>query len=149
MLPFKKVLCPSDFSDASRAGLATAVELAAHFKADLYLVHVVPVVPPVASDPNFVFKVPEYERALHADAERQLKALAEEAAAKGVTAHTTVGHGDAGPEIVRAAQGEEVDLIVIATHGNTGWRHAMYGSVAEKVVRLARRPVLAVPAPQE
>ena len=39
--------------------------------------------------------------------------------------------------------------IVIATHGMTGWRHVMFGSVAEKVVRLAHRPVLTVPAPRE
>jgi nucleotide-binding universal stress UspA family protein len=41
-----------------------------------------------------------------------------------------------------------VDLIVIATHGTTGWQHVMFGSVAERVVRLARRPVLTIPAPR-
>jgi len=50
---------------------------------------------------------------------------------------------------VRVASEENADLIVIATHGVTGWRHAMFGSVAEKVVRTARRPVLTIPAPQE
>jgi nucleotide-binding universal stress UspA family protein len=149
MLPFKKMLCPSDFSEASRVALGTATELAAYFKAELYLVHVVPVLPPVPPDPNFVFEVPEYERALHADAERQLKDLTRAAEAKGLTVHAVVGHGDPGSEIVRVAQGEQVDLIVIATHGNTGWRRAMFGSVAEKVVRLARRPVLTVPAAKE
>jgi nucleotide-binding universal stress UspA family protein len=149
MLPFKKILCPVDFSGASRSAMGAAAELAQQFQAEMYLVHVVPVVPALPPDPNFVFEVPEYERALHADAERQLLGLVEELTAKGLTVHTVVGHGDAGSEIVRVATSEGVDLVVIATHGMTGWRHVMFGSVAEKVVRLAHRPVLTVPAPKE
>jgi len=146
MLPFKKIVCPVDFSPASRHAVSQAVELAASSGAEILLVNVVPVLPAAPSDPNFVFEVPEYERALHADADRQLTALAAEAAAKGVTLRTAVGHGDAGAEIVRIAKDESADLIVIATHGMTGWRHVMFGSVAEKVVRLAGRPVLTIPA---
>jgi nucleotide-binding universal stress UspA family protein len=74
--------------------------------------------------------------------------MAADIAAHGLAVRTAVGHGDAGAEIVRLASDEAADLIVIATHGTTGWRHAMFGSVAEKVVRLARRPVLTIPAPQ-
>jgi len=146
MLPFKKIVCPVDFSPASQHAVSQAVELAASSGAEILLVNVVPVLPAAPSDPNFVFEVPEYERALHADADRQLTALAAEAAAKGVTLRTAVGHGDAGAEIVRIAKDESADLIVIATHGMTGWRHVMFGSVAEKVVRLAGRPVLTIPA---
>lgn len=146
MLPFQKVLCPTDFSDASRAGLAVGAEIAAQSRADIYLVHVVPALPSLPPNPNFVFEVPEYETALHADADRRLKILKEELGAKGLNVRTVVGHGDPGNEIVRIAKAEEVDLIVIATHGTTGWQHVMFGSVAEKVVRLARRPVLTVPA---
>lgn len=149
MLPFKKVLCPTDFSGASRIALSAAAEVAGQFQAALVLVHVVPVLPPLPTDPNIVFEVPEYERALHADAERQLRALSQDLRAKGLTVEMRVGHGDAGGEIVRIARDEAVDLVVIATHGMTGWRHAMFGSVAEKVVRLAHRPVLTIPAPKE
>jgi len=148
MLPLKRIVCPTDFSPAAEAAVASATELGRHFKAELVLVHVVPVLPAVPSDPNFTFEVPEYEHALHADAERRLNAMAAEIGAHGLTARTAVGHGDAGSEIVRLASDEAADLIVIATHGTTGWRHAMFGSVAEKVVRLARRPVLTIPAPQ-
>jgi nucleotide-binding universal stress UspA family protein len=149
MLPLKKIVCPTDFSPASEKAIAEALELAREFKAEILLVNVVPVLPPAPSDPNFVFEVPEYERALHADAERRLKEMAADVASKGLTVHTEVGHGDAGAEIVRIAKDENADLIVIATHGMTGWRHVMFGSVAEKVVRLAHRPVLTVPAPRE
>ena len=149
MLPLKKIVCPSDFSAAAQKAVTEALELVQHFQAELVLVHVVPVLPPAPTDPNFVFEVPEYERALHVDAERRLRALAAEVAGKGVAVRTAVGHGDAGAEIVRIANDEGADLIVIATHGTTGWRHAMFGSVAEKVVRTAHRPVLTVPAPNE
>jgi nucleotide-binding universal stress UspA family protein len=59
-----------------------------------------------------------------------------------------VGHGDAAGEIVLIAEKEHVDLIVIATHGWTGLRHLVFGSVAEKVVRLAPCPVLTIRAPR-
>jgi universal stress protein A len=149
MLPFKKIVCPSDFSPASQKAIDEALELIRHFQAELVLVHVLPVLPPAPSDPNIIFEVPEYERALHVDAERRLRELAAGVAGEGVPVRTVVGHGDAGAEIVRVAREEAADLIVIATHGLTGWRHAMFGSVAEKVVRLAHRPVLTVPAPRE
>ena len=60
-----------------------------------------------------------------------------------------VGHGDVADEIVRIGEIEKADLIVIATHGTTGWRRFMFGSVAEKVVRLAKCPVLTIRNPQE
>ncbi len=146
MLTFTKILCPSDFSEASQAAVDAAADIAVQFHAALHLVHIVPVVPQVAPNPNFVLAVPEYERALHAEGDRQLKALAGCLAGRNLVVRTSVGHGDAGHEIVRIANEEGVDLIVIGTHGHTGWQHVMFGSVAEKVVRLARRPVLTIPA---
>ena len=148
MLPIRRIVCPTDFSPAAGRAVAEATQLGLQFQAELILVHVVPVLPAVPSDPNFTFEVPEYEQALHADAERRLGGLAAEIAPKGLAVRTAVGHGDAGSEIVRIAAEEAADLIVIATHGTTGWRHAMFGSVAEKVVRLAHRPVLTIPAQQ-
>ena len=53
--------------------------------------------------------------------------------------------GDAAEEIVRLAKTEAANLIVIATHGLTGWRHLVFGSVAEKVIRLSDQPVLVIP----
>lgn len=148
MLPFQKILCPTDFSEPSYEGLRWGAELASHFGAELYIINVVPVVPPLPPDPNFTFEVPEYERALHADAERRLNQVVQERIPPSVKAHVVVAHGDAAQEIVRLAQEQSADLIVIATHGLTGWRHFVFGSVAEKVVRLASCPVLTVRASQ-
>ncbi len=119
-------------------------ELAEHFGAELLLVNIVPVVPPAPPDPNYVFKIPEYERYLHADAEKQLRETREKLVGKNVKVRTQVGHGSAADEIVRIAKTEGADLIVISTHGSTGLEHWVFGSVAEKVVRLADRPVLTV-----
>lgn len=142
MLPVTKILCPTDFSEASTEAIAEASALAAHFGAELLLVHVVPVLPALPPDPNFMFEIPEYERALHSDAERSLHKLADSLTAKSMRVRTFVGHGDAGSEIVRIAREEGADMIVISTQGRTGWRHLAFGSVAEKVVRLAQCPVL-------
>ncbi|MBI3951254.1 MAG: universal stress protein [Acidobacteria bacterium] len=149
MLPFKKIICPTDFSEPSYEGLQCAAELVSHFSAELIVVHVVPVVPPLPPDPNFAFEVPEYERALHAEAERTLNELVEQRISKDVNSRTVVAHGDAADEVVRLAREEGADLIVIATHGLTGWRHFVFGSVAEKVVRMAECPVLTCRAPRQ
>jgi universal stress protein A len=73
----------------------------------------------------------------------------EERIPKEIVARPFIGHGDAGYEIVRIARDERADLIVIATHGLTGWRHLIFGSVAERVVRSAACPVLTVRAPRQ
>ena len=144
MLAVKTILCPTDFSEPSHEGLKYAIELATQFSAELCVVNVVPAVPPLPTNPNFVFEIPEYERGLHADAERRLRELIEQRVPKSLKSRTVIGHGDAGREIVRIAEDERADLIVMATTGLTGLRHILFGSVAEKVVRLAVCPVLTV-----
>ena len=141
VLPLKRLLCPIDFSEPSREALKVAVEFASHFGAQLSLVNVVPVLPVLPRDPNYAFKVPEYEQMLHADAEQRLNELVGEVTTPGTNIRTIVGRGDAASEIVRIAEKENVDMIVIATHGMTGWRRVVFGSVAERVVRLAKCPV--------
>ncbi len=141
MLPIKTVLCPTDFSEPAQQAFDLAVNLASDIGAALVLVNIVPVLPPVPTDPNYPFLIPEYERMLHADANEKLRTLAERVP-KSMAVRTIIGHGDAANEIVRIAESENADMIVIATHGATGFRHLVFGSVAEKVVRLAKCPVL-------
>ena len=144
MLPVKRILCPTDFSEPAGTCVQTASELAQHFDAELLLVNVVPAVPTLPPDPNYVFKIPEYEQYLHADAEKHLRQVREQLVARNVKVSTMVGHGPAAEEIVLIAKKEGADLIVIATHGSTGLERLVFGSVAEKVVRLAECPVLTV-----
>ena len=144
MLPVQRILCPTDFSGPACTCVRTASELAEHFGAELILVNVVPAIPTLPPDPNYVFKIPEYEMYLHADAEEQLRKASAELVGKNVKLRTLVGHGPAADEIVLIAKKENVDLIVISTHGSTGLERWVFGSVAEKVVRLAECPVLTV-----
>jgi nucleotide-binding universal stress UspA family protein len=148
MIAIKQILCSTDFSEASLEGLKYGVQMAKQFGARLTVAHVVPLIPPLPSDPNFVFKVPEYERALHQDAQRKIEKILKDLEPQGIVAKSVLGHGDPGEEIVRLAADEGADLIVISTHGATGWRHLLFGSVAEKVVRLASCPVLSVHGPR-
>ena len=144
MFEIKTILCPTDFSDGSLEALTQATDIARKFGAEIYLVHVLPILPALPDDPNFVFRVPEYERSLHGIAQKHLAEIATELTGKGIRTATFVGHGDAASEIVRIAEEQSVGLIVIATFGKTGWRRFAFGSVAERVVRLATCPVLTV-----
>ncbi|UCF36299.1 MAG: universal stress protein [Acidobacteriota bacterium] len=144
MLPVKRVLAPTDFSDVSVETVRNASELAGHFGAELMVAHVIPPIPTLPSDPHYNFEVPAYQDALRENAERQLADTISNQVAQGIRTRTLVSYGDPAREIVRLAEEEEVDLIVIATHGLTGWQHIVFGSVAEKVVRTARCAVLTV-----
>lgn len=150
MLPFKKVLSPTDFSEASYAGLAVANELAVHFSAELLVVHVVAAVPiPIMDSGEGLggFDVSSYQLELEASAKNSLQELLDQRVSKELRVRPLVAYGDAANEVVRIAEAEQVDLIVIATHGMTGWRHFIFGSVAEKVVRHAPCPVMTIRAP--
>lgn len=144
MLTIKKILCPTDFSEASLHGLDAAVDLAVLFQADLKVVNILPVMPTSPTDPNITFEVPEFERILHKDSETKLNEILKAHVPATIKAEAVLGHGNASKEIVRMAEEDSVDLIVIATHGYSGWHHLVMGSVAEKVLRHAPCPVFAV-----
>ncbi len=153
MLPFKKILCPTDFSEPALTALKRANEMARHFKAELIVAHVIPSVPGSHSFPDpqaaFNFDVPLYQQELGIYAEKLLKKLVTHKLSPEVRTRDLVSTGEAAPEILRIAAEEHVDLIVIASHGLTGWRRLVFGSVAEKVVRQAPCPVLTIMAPSE
>lgn len=154
ILPFKKILCPLDFSEPSYVALKAGRELSFHFKAQLALVHVLHAVPtvPERKPPGQVSKsvqeinIPLYEQELEATAREALRDVAAENLAD-FDVDLFVLHGEPAPEIVRLASEQGMDLIVIATHGWTGWRQSVFGSVAERVVRLAPCPVLSIRSP--
>jgi len=150
MLPVTKILCPSDFSDPSFRALTVADELARHFDADLFILHVVTSVPslyysaPVGAELYADFDVQKYQKNLVDEAYRRMEGIAAERIAPEVKLHKVVLNGDAPYQIVEYAKLISTDLIVISTHGHTGWRLIVFGSVADRVVKLAGCPVLAV-----
>jgi nucleotide-binding universal stress UspA family protein len=141
MLPARKIVCPTDFSGGASEALENAAKIALNNGAEVYLVHVVPVML-AETEPTLLVQMQDYERLLQP--EKRLQEMAQPIIAQGVTVHTVIGHGDAAGEIVRIAEEQKADVIVISTHGNTGWRRLAFGSVAEKVVRLATCPVLSI-----
>jgi len=150
MLPFRKIVAPTDFSDPSYQALQRAGELAERFSAELLLVHVVapmPAMAPVAIPT--AFDLPMYQKGLRESAEKSLQEIINQRLPGELTVRPEVLMGQAADEIVRFAGEEDADLIVIATHGATGLEHILFGSVAEKVVRTAGCPVLTVPAEEE
>jgi nucleotide-binding universal stress UspA family protein len=150
MLPVKNILCPTDFSDPSYEALKAADELAAHFGATLHIINVVPLVPIVEAPigvESASFNVASYQQELEGQAQKSLKNMAEQKITGGVTAVTEVLIGNAAGEVIRYAGEKGVDLIVIATHGLSGWRRFISGSTTEQIVRQASCPVLTIRRP--
>ncbi len=141
---WKSICCPVDFSDASRAALEVAADLARRFGAALTLVHAYPV-PGYTFPDGSVVASPRMLQELADQAAKHVgewKRRAEELGAPQVTAETLVG--DPAAEILGYARDRRVDLLVLGTHGRTGIEHALMGSIAERVVRRASCPVLTV-----
>ena len=153
MLPIKKICCPTDFSEPSLEALKAACEMAMHFSAELIMVHVVTPIPviPIHDDPTS-FNLPLYEKEMEQSAEKALKKMQQEKVSSDIQSRTVVIQGDPATQIGNLADTDNMDIIVIATHGFTGWRKFMFGSVTEKVIRYANCPVLSIrvpPAQQE
>jgi nucleotide-binding universal stress UspA family protein len=138
-LQLKRILVPVDFSVPSQEALNFARRLASSFGADITLLHVVENMP-VAVFPEMPAYL-DYSGEDFDAAERDLQALAAEVAGGLKTVRAMVRNGLAAHEIVEAARELDSDLIVIATHGYTGWKHFCLGSTAERVVRTAPCPV--------
>lgn len=148
MLKFHKILCPIDFSQSSHNALLNACEMAAAYEAQLLLIHVVPPLQPIyglAPYPQVVPYDPAlYEKAAENNVQRDLCDLIEQSVAPSIDASALAKTGIPAPEILKAAKDEDIDLIVMATHGLTGWRHRVFGSVTEQVLREAPCLVLTV-----
>ncbi len=147
MFPIKKILCTTDFSDPSFKAIVAAGEFSRKFKASLMVLHVVeeiPVLPALPTNPSI--DVPLYQEKLEEMALVTLDTIVKDKIGKRASADLIVGRGKAAEEIVKTAADKGADLIVIGTHGETGFRHLILGSVTEKVVRLAGCPVLTVHA---
>ena len=141
----KKILVPIDFSPSSISALATAAELAQQFHAELYLLHVIPMLPIVT---GIEFPTPFYPRQeFLADAEKEsAKRLADligNLSGQGIQAGSKVEIGnDVVGNVLMVIDREHADMLVISTHGISGWRPVVFGSIAEKVIKLAECPVL-------
>lgn len=147
MLPyFKKILCPTDFSKPSIEALKVADDLAQRFDAELYLVHVITPLPSVPGPPISPtgVDVAAYLEKLEESARKSLHEIADQKISSKIQTHQITANGDPADQIVRITKEEGIELVVIATRGQSGLEHFLFGSVAEKVVRLSPAPVLSI-----
>jgi len=136
-----KILLPIDFSSSSQAALEMAADLALHFNAELYLVNVIPMFP-TTTLPDLI---PESEFIQEARrfAERHLAKCHVILAARGIKSASSVEVGnDVAGNIMEVVDREHIDMVVISTHGISGWHPLVFGSIAEKVVKLVQCPLL-------
>ena len=145
MIKLKRILIPTDFSDFSKPAFSYGCMLAEQFKSELHLLHVVASPVMYGTDPIMLpaEALADHMTELKSHAEAKLKELPD-ARNNELSVVREVRQGAAYVEIVRYARANDIDLIVIGTHGRTGLSHVFLGSVAERVVRKAACPVLTV-----
>jgi nucleotide-binding universal stress UspA family protein len=142
-----KILVPVDFSPSSRAALESAADLAQHFGAAIHLVHVVPMFPSTTL-PDFIPETKFTEEATK-EAERHFAAVIKDLTGKGIKVNSSVEVGDdVASAILETVEREKADMVVISTHGLTGWHPLVFGSIAEKVMKLVACPVLLLRTPK-
>ena len=137
-----RILVPTDFSECSAGALEYAIALAKPLQADLILAHVIEPFPyTVVEGITFI----NYEERLVPEAQSSLDKLSKRPLREKLSVETHLTHGTPSREILKLAEREGIDLIVMGTHGRTGIDRFFTGSVAEKVIRLSPCPVLAIP----
>jgi len=149
MAQLKRILAPVDFSAGSDGAFAYAMRLAQQFGASVEVLHVV--APPAYAMPFVSIEAQSlsfdaYARGV-ASVELQ-EFLTQQRRGTDIAVSGRLEFGDPAQVIAKVAAERGIDLIVMGTHGRTGLSHLLVGSVAEKVVRHARCPVLSVPLPK-
>jgi len=145
MSRIRRVMHPTDFSRASTPAFKRAVEMAKGNHAELLLVHVMVPAVPLMGDGYVSPKVYEdLEAAAHAAAQKQLRKLVEKAKQAGARVKALLLEGVAHERIAQAARSRKADLVVIGTHGRTGFAKLFLGSVASRVLAVSPCPVLTV-----
>jgi len=138
---FHRILHPTDFSRASGAAFKRAVDMAKANRAKLLLIHVMSPAALYYVSPQIYAGI---EASARTDGQKLLNALAGKAKKAGVRCKTLLVDGIPHERIVRAARSTRADLVVIGTHGRSGFAKVMLGSVASRVVASATCPVLTV-----
>ena len=146
MMPLRCIVVGIDFSELSQRALTTAIELARDSGAEIHLVHAFDIRVPFVTP--YEVAVPDHLISEARDAAaRKLEEALGSISAAGVKAKSHLEEVPASSAIVRVATELEADLVVMGTHGNTGLKHVLLGSVAERTLRLAPCSVLTVKEP--
>lgn len=142
----KRVLWPTDFSELSLRGGRYARGFCERFDAELHIIHVVP--PPLSPDVSLVVPaevpVAVSEPELLEASQATLDKLIAEQFGQSAKIVSKILFGNPWPSICNYAKDNDIDLIIVTTHGRTGLSHVLIGSTAERIVQHAPCPVLTV-----
>ena len=142
----RNILVPVDCSDCSLAGLQYAIEFAKKVAARLIVLHVVDLGPQLMTEGCGVYHLSPYKEAAGRVSKPQMRAFLRRVNFGSVPFETAAIAGFCPDGLCRAAEEQRIDLIIMSTHGRTGLKHVLIGSVAERVLRHAPCAVLVVPS---
>lgn len=140
------ILVPVDFSRCSREGLQYAIGFASEFRARLILLHATYLGYIYSSEGTALYDIPGLQKAARESAERKMRKLVKSVNFGGVKFETVFTEGSPVLDICAFAKDHDVDLLITSTHGLTGLKHVLIGSIAEQVVRHAPCSVLVAPS---
>lgn len=145
MIKIKKILLPTDFSKTSLAAAEYAVNLAMQYGAKIHLLHVLEKTPPILTIRTLDLSREKILESIETDANTKLDKTIEKIKKHGnIEIIPALRKGIDYEEILNYSKEKKIDVIVIATHGRTGLLHTLLGSVAEKVIRYSKTPVLVI-----
>ena len=141
-----RILVPVDFSASSLEALKEAIAFADRVAAGIVVMHVVDLGLPLASEGYWMYDLPTLIDAAKEGAQEQMRSFVRRAKFAGVRSETIIQVGPPVSEICQLTETKRIDLIITATHGRTGFKRLLMGSVAEQIVRYAPRSVLVIPS---
>ncbi len=147
---YRKILLTTDFSDYSKAAIPHTVTIAHQFDSELVVLHVLePLLTPVdfAWGPMALSEDWEEQRAGHS--QKFLNDWIASELPTDISVTPILAHGTPIREILHTIRDQNIDLVIMATHGQTGIAHALFGSTSEKVVRRSPVPVLTIRKPED
>lgn len=149
MFNFKNIIVPTDLSDLSASSFAPALDIAKRYGAKIHLTYVLEKTPPFLAMRSLDVTEDEIMQNMEQNALEQLNEMIKKFADSDVKIIPVLRKGLDYEEIVAYSKEINSELIVIATHGRTGIMHTLLGSVAQKVIRYAKCPVLVITPPEK
>ncbi len=143
-MKIKKILLPTDLSPASISAFKYAKSLAEKYGASIYVLHVLENIPPVLAIHALDLTIERVEKNMEENAKVQLEKIVKENLKGKNKVKIFIRKGLVDEEIIKFADEKKIDIIVMGTHGRTGIEYTLLGSIAEKIVRKAKCPVLTV-----
>lgn len=147
MPQFQRIVCPTDFSPTADAAARYAASLARAYSGELVLMHVLPQLHYPLRGLGMAEAFPHLQEELHTRAKERLAEVVQSLGSD-LRVRTELRDGETYEQVLACARDSKADIIVMGTHGHTGLKHALLGSTAERVVRLAECPVLTVRMPK-